>query len=49
MNENGKFVIQCADHKTGSNGPAQLVLDKVTNQLIDKYYHLLENGMHNML
>ena len=40
-NEDGKFVIQCADHKTGSDGPAQLVLDKNTNHLIDKYYHLV--------
>ena len=41
VNESGKYVIQCADHKTGSDGPAQLVLDKFTNKLIDSYYNLV--------
>ena len=41
MNEDGKFMIQYADHKTGTDGPAQLVLDKITNQLNDNYYDLV--------
>ena len=33
--------MQCLDHKTGYKGPAQLVLKKSTDQLLDKYYHLV--------
>ena len=41
VNHEGNPVIQCLDHKTSLEGPAQLVLNKLTNQLLDKYYKLV--------
>ena len=41
MNKKGKPIIQCLDHKTGSDGPAQLVISKLTDQLLKKYYRLV--------
>ena len=34
-------MIQCLEHKTSFEGPAQLVLSKLTNQLLDKCYKLV--------
>ena len=41
VNHEGNPVIQCLNHKTSLEGPAQLVLNKLTNQLLDKYYKLV--------
>ena len=41
INVKGKPVIQCLDHKTGSDGPAQLVVSKLANHLLQKYYQLV--------
>ena len=44
IGEEGKPVIQCLEHKTGPDGPAQLVVSKLANQLLDKldkYYNLV--------
>ena len=41
IGEEGKPVIKCLEHKTGPDGPAQLVVSKLANQLLDKYYNLV--------
>ena len=41
-NEEGTPVIQCLEHKTGSDGPVQVVLSKLAKQLLDKYYQLVQ-------
>ena len=41
IDEKGKPVIQCLDHKTGSDGLAQLVVSKLANHLLQKYYQLV--------
>ena len=40
-NEKGKRVVQCADHKTGPEGPAQLVLNKSKDHLLEQYVNLV--------
>ena len=40
-NEEGKPVIQRLEHKTASDGPAQVVVSKLANQLLEKYYQLV--------
>ena len=41
IDEKGKPVIQCLDHKTGLDGLAQLVVSKLANHLLQKYYQLV--------
>ena len=44
FNEEGKLVINC---KTGSQGAAQLVIDKTTDHLLEKYHKLVREKIES--
>ena len=40
-NEEGMVVMTCMQHKTSTQGPAHLVFNKTTDELLSKYYSLV--------